>query len=106
LTEAEKYELTNGCGPARATSLVPNSILGVDIKPACDIHDFTYSKPQTVRDREEADFIFAYNMRRLIEQKLRPGFFRSFGFFGVGVYLLAVRLLGGKYFSKEQITYH
>jgi len=81
---------------------VPNSILGVDIKPACDIHDFTYSAPQTVKDREEADFLFAYNMRQLIEQKLKPGIFRLLGFLGVDVYLLAVRLFGGKYFQRDR----
>jgi hypothetical protein len=89
LHEDEKYEITNGCGPSRATSLVPNTIMGVNIRAACDIHDYTYAQSETVKSREEADFLFSYNMR-------------SLAYFGVDLYLMAVRLFGGKYFIHRK----
>jgi hypothetical protein len=102
LHEDEKYEITNGCGPSRATSLVPNTIMGVNIRAACDIHDYTYAQSETVKSREEADFLFSYNMRRLVDRKLESGFFRSLAYFGVDLYLMAVRLFGGKYFIHRK----
>ncbi|MFN8790091.1 MAG: hypothetical protein ACK5Y2_01395 [Bdellovibrionales bacterium] len=102
LHEDEKYEIINGCGPARATSLVPNTIMGINIKAACDIHDYTYAKPNTVKSREEADFLFSYNMRRLVDRKLEVGVFRSLAYLGVDLYLMAVRLFGGNYFEGER----
>jgi hypothetical protein len=71
LSDDEKYEITNGCGPDRPTGLVPNSILGVDLKPACDIHDYTYAKPGLMEDRKDADNLFLVNMHKLMTQKLR-----------------------------------
>ena len=102
LSEEQKYEMTNGCGPERATRFVPSALMGVNIQPACDIHDFTYTQTHTVTDREDADFLFLYNIRRLIDRKLRPGFFRSVAYLGADLYVMAVRLFGGRYFKKNQ----
>jgi len=99
LSDDEKYEITNGCGPARATELVPNSILGVNLKPACDIHDYTYAQPSSMRDRKDADDLFLVNMHKLMNQKLRSVPMRFIGTITIGLYYLAVRLFGGPYFN-------
>ena len=99
LNDDEKYEVTNGCGPERPTGLVPNSILGVDLKPACDIHDYTYAKPSSVRVRKDADDLFLVNMHELMSRNLRSAPMRFLGTIGIGLYYLAVRLLGGHYFN-------
>lgn len=102
LSNNEKYEITNGCGPARAMGLVPNSILGVDLKPACDIHDYTYARPNSMYDRKDADDLLLMNMHKLMTQKLSPGLMQPIGIIGVGLYYVAVRLFGGVFFDKQQ----
>lgn len=101
LSYDKKYEITNGCGPARAKGLVPNSILGVDLKPACDIHDYTYAKSDSMRDRKDADDLLLLNMHNLTTRKLKPSLIRFIGTIGVGLYYLAVRLFGGKYYLES-----
>ncbi len=99
LSDDEKYEITNGCGPGRATGLVPNSIFGVDLKPACDIHDYTYARPSSMRDRKDADDLFLLNMHKLMTRKLTSAPMRFIGTIGIGVYYMAVRLFGGQHFN-------
>lgn len=49
--------------------LVPDSLLGLDITPACCIHDFMYTVPLDagLDYKEKADRVFLNNMLRLIE---------------------------------------
>jgi len=79
--------------------LVPNSILGVDLKAACDIHDYTYATQSSIRDRKDADDLFLANMHHLITRKLKSAPMRFVGTIGVGLYYLAVRIFGGHYFN-------
>ena len=79
--------------------MIPNSILGVDLKPACDIHDYTYALQNSVRDRKDADDLFLVNMHKLMSRNLRSAPMRFLGTIGIGLYYLAVRLLGGHYFN-------
>lgn len=64
LTLSEREGATNGCG---ALGLVPDSIFGVDVREACNIHDWMYSQGETLEDKEEADRVLLNNMLRLIE---------------------------------------
>ena len=50
--------------------LVPDSLLGLDISPACCIHDFMYTVPldADLAYKEKADRVFLNNMMRLIER--------------------------------------
>lgn len=79
--------------------MVPNSILGVDLRPACDIHDYTYAKQDSIRDRKDADDLFLANMHKLMIRNLRSAPMRFLGTIGIGLYYLAVRLLGSHYFN-------
>jgi len=64
----QKQEICNGCGSAKAKfDFVPDSIYGLKITPACNIHDWMYHKGKTIEDKEEADRVFLNNMLRLIE---------------------------------------
>ncbi len=49
--------------------LIPDALLGLDITPACCIHDFMYSVPidADLAYKEQADRVFLNNMLRLIE---------------------------------------
>lgn len=73
--------LTNGCGRAGLESrLVPDTILGVDISPACRVHDWMYSDAASCTKRDclaaeqLADSILAANIISIIEQRSRNKF--------------------------------
>lgn len=68
LTPAALASIVNGCGPAGwKVKLIPNHLLGLSIKKACDIHDFMYYMGKTQADKDEADRVFKNNMLRIIE---------------------------------------
>lgn len=67
--QSVRDQLTNGCGTGGWKSdLVPDSILGVDISEACNIHDWMYVMGSTIAAKDEADRTFLNNMLRLINE--------------------------------------
>lgn len=59
---------TGGCGAESArVDLVPDTVYGLCIRPACNIHDYDYGKGETLADKIQADSLFLYNMNRIIE---------------------------------------
>lgn len=66
-TDSLIAEITNGCGSAKAKfDFVPDNLLGLKIKPVCDIHDWMYWEGETNEDKEKADRVMLNNMLRLI----------------------------------------
>jgi hypothetical protein len=67
--ETERALVSNGCGAKGGISswLVPNTLWGLSVKRACNIHDWMYSEGLTIADKEEADRVFLNNMLRIIE---------------------------------------
>ena len=71
--------LTNGCGRAGIESrLVPDTILGLDVSPACRVHDWMYMLAENeptqdaATDAEEfADAVLAANVVGIVCQKSR-----------------------------------
>ena len=56
-----------GCGPGKfGDRIVPDTVYGLSIKPACAIHDWEYSRGLTFKDKCDADENFLVNMFRLI----------------------------------------
>lgn len=58
-----------GCGPGGwGDLLVPDSILGLDVKPACQIHDYYYRHWHDSSEdaRFMADRVFKFNMLRIL----------------------------------------
>ncbi len=65
---AVRAAVANGCGPAGWLGrLVPDHLWGLDITPACEIHDWMYAEGETEEERHLADRVFLNNMLRLIE---------------------------------------
>ena len=63
----DKSEL-NGCGPKSAGLMVPDTIFGLNISAACNIHDHCYTlKPYSISTKDWADRIFLNNILRLNE---------------------------------------
>lgn len=58
----------NGCGSGWTATIVPDSLGGIDISEACNIHDYDYEVGGTQEDKERADFNFLINMIIIIQR--------------------------------------
>lgn len=62
-----RCQVVNGCGTAGwKGKLVPDTMYGLCVSAACDIHDWMYTVGQTLADKEEADRVFLNNLYRII----------------------------------------
>lgn len=67
-----KKRICNGCGPRGVFDFVGDSIWGVYIGEACNIHDYMYHVAEAnIKAKEEADRVFLNNMLRLIEAQTK-----------------------------------
>ena len=58
----------NGCGPGGwKFDLIPDTMLGLSVTEACNIHDWDYTEGKTQADKEAADERFLANCRALID---------------------------------------
>ncbi|MBT0664757.1 hypothetical protein KI809_10640 [Geobacter pelophilus] len=65
---AVRCQVVNGCGPGGwKVDLIPDTMWGLSVAPACDIHDWMYATGQTIADKDEADRTFLNNVLRLID---------------------------------------
>lgn len=68
-TAAMKMEICNGCGTKGLGGLItPDTLYGLSINAACDIHDWMYAFGQTIADKDAADRVFLNNMLRIIDE--------------------------------------
>jgi len=92
-TQAERALVCNGCGPGSwRFDLIPDSILGLSIKEACNIHDWMYAWGE---DRLKADIWFLANMVLLAAKGNKWIFIPRLSL--ICKYFLAVRIGGGAY---------
>ena len=59
-------EICNGCG-AKDGIKVPNTMWGLSISKACNIHDWMYKTGKTLADKLFADAIFRLNLSIIID---------------------------------------
>ena len=103
LSEDARTELLNGCGPnGWKNRLIPDNLLWVSIKAACDIHDYMYITGRTEADREEADRVFLNNMLRIVEIRSSTWITRDIRRRLALRYYASVRDFGGPYFWAEK----
>ena len=57
----------DGCGTSWNEPLVPDTIYGLDVKPACCPHDFEFMRGGTYKDFEAANDRFLFNLLALID---------------------------------------
>jgi hypothetical protein len=63
-----RAQVTNGCGPGGwKFDIVPDTIYGLNITEACNIHDWMYTVGEDLAAKDEADRVFLNNVLRLIE---------------------------------------
>lgn len=97
LTPEQKAEVCNGCG-SRSTWWVPDTIWGLCVTPACNIHDYMYAVGETAQDKEDADTAFLNNMLRLIQAQASWPLLARLRAHRARVYYRAVRDLGGPFY--------
>ena len=67
-----REEITGGCGPGGiGDMLIPDTIWGLSVKPACAIHDWMYHFGDTDQHKTQADRVFLNNMLRIIKNKTK-----------------------------------
>ncbi len=67
-SNAERESRCNGCGTKGLGGLlVPDTLYGLDITEACNIHDWMYFEGKNIADKESADRTFLNNMLRIID---------------------------------------
>ena len=108
-----------GCGPGGIGDyLVPDKLYGViDVKPACQIHDYMYEVGKDETDKEEADQAFLMNLKQIVwwetagwyEDKKRRDVVREECFRQAENYYKMVKVFGGPSFwagktTKEETT--
>jgi hypothetical protein len=95
--------VVNGCGAATSKfDFVPDTMWGLSIQPACNIHDWDYHEGETWQDKHRADERFLINLIRIIRVCSRgplriPRYLRAIK------YYIAVDILGADaFFSGKQ----
>ncbi len=102
LSPSEREEICNGCGTKGLGGwFVPDTLWGLSIKEACNIHDYMYWAGRTEANREEADRVFLNNMMRIIlaESGVILRFFRRYRAVS---YYGAVQDMGGPAFWNSK----
>ena len=89
-TAAELVELTGGCGPGKfGDYLVPDTIWGLNITPACQIHDWCYRAGSEV-SKNDADLMFLGNIVRLIRANTNSKILSTLRYLRAMKYFVAV----------------
>ncbi len=91
--------VVNGCGPSGwLNRIVPNHLWGLNIKPACNIHDWMYAEGETEEERALADRVFINNLLRLIDEAGGWRWLQNLRRRQALVYYNACRNYGGPYY--------
>lgn len=92
-----------GCGPGGIGDwLVPDTVYGLSVQPACSIHDGDYRVfgERTKQGRKAADKRFLINMQLIVNHHTKAFWLRRLRFTRCRTMYLAVRVLGkGAYFN-------
>ena len=97
-----RKRICNGCGPKGFGGwLVPDTLWGLGITAACDIHDWMYHHGATRGDKDEADRAFRNNMLRIIDGE-GGALLKPLRRHRAKIYHAAVRDLGGPAFWNDK----
>jgi hypothetical protein len=105
-----KALICNGAGPRRFGWLVPDTVYGLSIAEAANIHDWMYWEGKTKEDKEEADFQFLSNMLVIIEDQgtkvpIIGWILKVLRRYRASAYYGAVRDFGDSAFSDKGVTW-
>jgi len=98
-TAAQIAEVCNGMGPAGFGFLVPDTMYGLDVSAAGDVHDWIYAHPTTTQ--ATADYTFLENMSAIIESESSWGLLKWLRKRRAKEYYWAVRAAGSNHFGNH-----
>ena len=106
-TPEQIKEIAGGCGPGGLGDyLVPDTMLGLSVKPACSIHDWQYHYGRTFPDKINADMNFKDNMVRIIKAQNSWGFIENLRLNRAQLYYNMVKNFGGPAYWKNKSSIH
>ncbi len=89
----------NGCGPGGVLSpLVPETLYGLRVTAACNIHDYMYLVGEKEEERETADRVLLNNLVRIVRTRTGNWLLLRLRLRRAWVYYWAVRRFGGPFF--------
>ncbi len=92
----DRTAICNGCGTKGLGGiLVPDTLYGLSVTDACNIHDWMYAYGRSAADKEEADRVFLNNMVRIVQGRTQWGWLKSLRLRRARKYYLAVKYGGG-----------
>jgi len=95
----QRAEIAGGCGPGGIGDwFVPDTLWGLSVKPACQIHDWMYHFGENLEDKKQADRVFLNNMVRIINDQTGNRILRSLRLHRAATYYRAVKRFGGPAF--------
>ena len=90
----------NGCGGQGLTSsIVPDSLLGLNINEACNIHDHMYEQGI---DKIGSDNTFLENMITLVNQDSSSNILKNVRKAKAYLYFLGVKIFGNIFFKSKK----
>ena len=100
LSDKARAGIVNGCGPGGGWKgfLVPDTVWGLSISAACNIHDYMYYVGNDLVDKETADRVFLNNILRIIADKTGQGWLKVLRKRRAKTYYLAVKYFGAPAF--------
>lgn len=94
-----RAQVVNGCGPGGwKVDIIPDTIWGLDISAACNIHDWMYTVGADLAAKDEADRVFLNNVLRLVEAVGGCWLLRKLRRIRAKEYYEAVHVFGGPAF--------
>ena len=101
-SKAEKKRVCNGCGAKGwKGKLVPETIWGCCVTPACNVHDWMYEEGGLESHKETADEMFLANMLALIDEYTDWKFIKWLRGQRARTYYKAVKKMGESYFKYK-----
>ena len=87
------------CGAGMTDPLVPETMWGLNISPACWVHDRMFEQAdKTWADFFQANEIFEHNLETIIDQKSRSRVLKMLRRHRAHIYAKAVYIFGANYF--------
>ena len=100
---AIRAAVVNGCGTGGwKGELVPNTIYGLDVTEACNIHDWMYYAGESIQKKDLADRVLLNNLLRIIAAASSPAWLRKLRRFRAHLYYKAVQRYGGPAFWADK----
>lgn len=98
-----RRKVVNGCGTSGwKGAVVPETLWGLNVSAACNIHDWMYAEGTTISDKGTADRTFLNNMLRIIDAAGGPWLLKTLRRRRAKTYYEAVHVFGGPAFWHEK----